>query len=77
MPTCVICTSKFDGYGNKPAPVKTSGVCCDSCSEVVLCARLVQMGHTEYGARLDVRRMKAGYAWYHGKASGVPSHLRY
>lgn len=30
--TCCICGETFVGYGNNPAPYKTSGRCCDACN---------------------------------------------
>lgn len=29
---CCICGKEFEGYGNNPASVKESGVCCDECN---------------------------------------------
>lgn len=33
LKTCVICKSRFKGYGNNAQPVK-EGVCCDLCNTV-------------------------------------------
>ena len=41
MKTCCICGKKFDGWGNNPEPVKSSGECCDECNmNYVLSARI-------------------------------------
>lgn len=37
---CVICGEPFYGFGNDPAPIKTTGRCCDDCnSSIVVPAR--------------------------------------
>lgn len=42
--TCCICSKKFYGWGNNPAPVKASGECCDDCNRnKVIPARLAQL----------------------------------
>lgn len=33
---CCICGKQFNGYGNNPEPVKTTGVCCDHCNFTVV-----------------------------------------
>ena len=41
MKRCCICGKEFEGWGNNPWPVKSSGECCDTCNyEVVLPARI-------------------------------------
>ena len=40
MKTCVLCHRKFDGYGNNPFPLRSSGVCCDGCNGAVISARV-------------------------------------
>lgn len=30
--TCVLCSKKTKGWGNNPAPVAESGLCCDDCN---------------------------------------------
>lgn len=37
---CVICGKPFEGYGNNPSPLATTGVCCDKCNFKVVQARL-------------------------------------
>jgi len=34
--TCVICEKEFQGYGNNPRPVHSSGECCDECNAAVV-----------------------------------------
>lgn len=39
---CCICGKPFEGYGNNPSPIETSGVCCDIChAETVVPRRLL------------------------------------
>lgn len=41
MKKCCICGKPFEGFGNNPEPIKSSGRCCDECNEnVVLPERL-------------------------------------
>jgi hypothetical protein len=40
-PRCVLCNKKLLGFGNNPAPLSDSGLCCDSCNGLkVIPARL-------------------------------------
>lgn len=46
---CVICGKEIRGYGNNPAPVKSSGRCCDDCNKkVVIPARLEAAKNEEF-----------------------------
>lgn len=40
---CCFCGCDIQGYGNNPAPVRTTGVCCDACNGYVVIARLEDM----------------------------------
>lgn len=33
---CCICKKEFNGYGNNPYPLRTTGVCCDECNILVI-----------------------------------------
>ena len=38
---CIICGEEIEGYGNDPAPVSETGICCDACNaKFVIPARL-------------------------------------
>lgn len=38
---CCICKEEFEGWGNNPQPVKSEGVCCNSCNmQYVITARV-------------------------------------
>lgn len=42
---CCICGKEIEGYGNNPEPIKSKGVCCDSCNEkFVIPSRLFALG---------------------------------
>lgn len=41
---CCICGKEFEGYGNNPWPIKSEGLCCDTCNRAVILARLSQYG---------------------------------
>lgn len=34
--TCVLCGKPINGYGNNPAPLSDTGLCCDSCNRKVV-----------------------------------------
>lgn len=39
--TCCICGKDFEGFGNNPQPVKSEGVCCNTCNmSIVITARV-------------------------------------
>ncbi len=40
---CVLCGSKFTGYGHNPEPLAESGRCCDSCNDDVVTQRIKDM----------------------------------
>lgn len=42
---CCICGKEIEGYGNNPEPIKSKGVCCDSCNvKFVIPSRLFAFG---------------------------------
>ena len=40
---CCFCGCDIQGYGHNPAPVRTTGVCCDACNGYVVTSRLDAM----------------------------------
>ena len=32
MQNCCLCNKKIEGYGNNPAPLNDTGICCDKCN---------------------------------------------
>ena len=44
---CCICGEKFEGFGNNPFPVKTEGVCCNDCNNLVVSARIMGIKDNE------------------------------
>lgn len=58
---CVFCGQKFTGYGNNPAPLRSSGKCCDDCnSTIVIPARI--KGISEEKMSLKVKK-KCIHVW--------------
>lgn len=37
---CVICKNEFEGFGNNPDPISTTGKCCDNCNSDVIIERI-------------------------------------
>jgi len=37
---CVICKNIFEGFGNNPNPISTTGRCCDNCNYDVIIERI-------------------------------------
>ena len=57
---CVICGRNYPNqYGNNPYPVKTKGLCCNECNDmIVIPARITEYlkGGNTNGKRMDTRR---------------------
>jgi len=50
--TCRLCGLPYERIGNNPAPLATSGRCCDACNEVVIETRI-----DPAGLRLELERV--------------------
>ena len=37
---CSICNEDFEGFGNNPNPISTTGRCCDNCNYDVIIERI-------------------------------------
>lgn len=53
---CCICKKEFNGYGNNPYPLRTTGVCCDECNILVVLERL-RLLHDSKDKRVFLKRM--------------------
>lgn len=65
MARCVLCKATIEGYGNNPAPLATTGNCCDDCNTTkVLPARLQQpaMTYAQRYAALELGDKLAAFA---------------
>ena len=41
---CSICKEPFEGFGNNAQPIN-DGICCDSCNNLVIIARLKEINN--------------------------------
>lgn len=65
MARCVLCKATIEGYGNNPAPLASTGNCCDTCNATkVLPARLQQpaMTYDQRYAALELGDKLAAFA---------------
>lgn len=54
MNLCILCTEKYEGYGNNPAPLAKAGRCCDTCNSTrVIPARLFGIHRNTDNTPLD------------------------
>lgn len=68
MAICVLCKKQIEGYGNNPAPLATTGNCCDDCNATkVIPARLAEkqpgaMTNAQRDAALELGDKLAAFA---------------
>jgi len=64
---CVLCKEHFTGIGNNPVPLKTSGVCCDSCNTTkVIPARINFYGIKISKKQLHISKSELDYLTENG-----------